>query len=212
MNNWDGTLPEHNCKQCEKPLDQNERYLGIYTGLCNSCMYMPAYIITCYKIDNCLIVSHPPNSASHRRDRREHHAYIDCSTCRGTGHIYQSRGHMSGGSYYRYCMDCLIETFYKQPMRVAFEAEKKEIQDTKITPYTLSLNQQFSAVVPAELKDKKYSKYTEEDKKLWTKLAEPFLKQLDDFRKSALRIQHILYDSAYEKVEYKAGAIPLSEH
>lgn len=208
MSNWnDATLPEHNCKQCGKSLSETERYLGIYTGICNACMYMPAYIIACYKIDNCLIISHPPNSPSHRRDRAEHHAYIDCQFCKGTGHIYQSHSFGTGGSYYRYCMECLIERFCKQPMRASYDAMVEEIQKTKITPYKTALDRQFSDIIPAELKEKDYEKYTEEDKKVYTTLSEPLLKQYDDFKETALHISHLLYGKAYEKIEYKPGVI-----
>jgi len=206
--NKEGYLPEHNCKQCNNPLSKTERYLGIYTGLCNHCMNMSAYIVAVYKIDNCLIVSHPPNSPSHRRDRSEHHAYIDCSICKGTGHIYVSRSFTVGGSYYRYCRDCL-DRYYNQSMRKADEADRKEIEETRIQPYKLALDKQFRKVVPAELKEKPYSKYTEEDKIEWTGLAEVFLIQFDTFRKRATKICDIMYGKAYLKREYKPGAIPL---
>lgn len=209
--NREGYLPQHNCVQCNNPLSENERYLGIYTGLCNHCMYMAAYIITCYKIDNCLVISHPPNSPSHRRDRTEHHAFIDCFVCKGTGHLYVSRSYAVGGSYYRYCEDCL-DRYYNQPMRVLYTAEIKEINETKIQPYKISLDKQFRKVIPAELKEKLYSQYTDENKTDWTVLAKVFLDQFDAFRKNALALPELLYAETYEKVEYKPGTILLAKH
>jgi len=208
MTNWDGSLPEHNCKQCNNPLSETERYLGIYTGLCNRCMHMPAYIVAVYKIDNCLIISHPPNSPSHRRDRSEHHAYIDCSTCKGKGCILEYRSYPSGGSYFRYCQNCL-DRYYAQPLRTANEADRKEIEETKIQPYKLALDKQFRKVVPTKLKEKPFSEYTEEDKIEWTSLAEVFLNQFDTFRKKATALPELLYAEAYLKREYKPGAILL---
>lgn len=206
-----GYLPKHNCKQCNNPLAEVERYLGIYTGLCTSCMLMPAYIISCYKIDNCLIISHPPNSVSHRRDRETHHAYIDCQVCKGTGRIYQSRGYASGGGYYHYCQTCLLERYYKHPMRVAYSKDAKEIYDTRITPFKLALDKQFLKIIPTALKEIEYSEYTNKDKMECSSVAKALLKQYDDFKESALRIPHMLYDKAYETIEYKPGDILLFE-
>lgn len=208
MTNWNGTYPQHNCEQCEKPLSKIERYAGIYTGICNSCMYLPTYIIACYKIDNCLIISHPPNSPAHRRDRREHHAYIDCVTCNGKGCILNYRSYASEGSYYEYCKNCL-DKYYTHPMRKSFETDNKEIELTKIQPYKVSLDAKFCEAVPEALKEKKYSEYTEKDKEYWISIAKPFLDDFDNYRKSVTRICDLMYGEAYEKVEYKPGAILL---
>lgn len=210
---WDGMYPQHNCKQCNNPLNPNdhrpaELYAGTYTGLCYSCQNLPAYVVTCYKIDNCLIISHSPNSPSHRRDRSEHHAFIDCFVCKGTGHLYVSRSYAVGGSYYRYCADCL-DRYYNQPMRMSYTAEVKEITENKIQPYKLALDKQFRKIVPTELKEKNYSECNEADKKLFTKLATPLLAEYDEFRKKAIALPDLLYIEAYEKIEYKAGTIML---
>lgn len=211
MTNWDGTYPQHNCKQCDKPLSETERFAGIYTGICNSCMYLPAYIIVCYKIDNCLIISHPPNSPAHRRNRREHHAYIDCFVCNGKGCILNYRSYASRGSYYRYCKNCL-DRYYAHPMRKSFTADNKEIELTKLQPYKVILNTKFVKALPETLQEKQYSEYTEEDKVLWTNITKPFRDDFDDYAKSVTRICDLIYDEAYEKVEYKPGAIFLLDH
>lgn len=211
MTNWDGTYPQHDCKQCQNPLSETERYAGIYTGICNSCMYLPAYIIGCYKIDNCLIVSHPPNSPSHRRDRHVHHSYIDCAVCKGKGCILEYRSFASGGSYYRYCVNCL-DRYCNQSQRKSFNADMQKIDVTKIQPYKIGLDKKFSKAVPKALKEKEYSKYTEKDKNLCATIAKPFLEELDEYRKSVTRICDLMYGEAYEKIKYKPGAILLLDH
>ena len=125
-----GFLPPHNCKICGEPLDTSgdrpaELYLGTYTGLCNKCTMSGPFVVKEYR-DGARQISYAPHCPSHRRDREKYISYADCEVCKGTGRLYVSRGFASGGSYYRYCKECL-DRYCNDPLRIWADRRRKLI-------------------------------------------------------------------------------------
>ena len=133
-----GFLPKHNCKSCKGPLDTTgdrpaELYLGTYTGLCNKCTMAGSFVVKEYR-DGALKISYAPHCPSWRRDREEYIAYSDCEICRGTGRLYVSRSMSQGGSYYRYCSQCL-NRYSNESLRVWASNRRGIINDAAQTTW-----------------------------------------------------------------------------
>ena len=120
---WDGMYPPHPCKECGKLLNADgghpaELYAGTYTGLCYACERKDPYVLQEF-YDGSKLVSHPPCSPSHRRDRTSHVWYPDCLVCM-MGVVRYRRGWRDGGdSYTSYCPSC-------QWRHCAYEEERRQ--------------------------------------------------------------------------------------
>ena len=100
-----GYLPEHNCRVCGSVLLKEERYLGIYTGLCYKCEKRKPFVEK--ECENgAYWISYPPHCPSWRRDRERFVAYWDCMECGGKGRIMIKRAFGLGGSYPKQCRAC----------------------------------------------------------------------------------------------------------
>lgn len=178
---WDGMLPKRNCESCGKPLNEDgghpaELYAGTYTGLCYKCERKPDFVLKTYVIDGALLISHPPNTPAHRRDRWTSHAYEDCDECDGSGETYEHRSFRVGGGYYRYCEKC-SRRFWGHPERKRYEAARGKLWEEKIFPLKEQLNTAFNADLEAGGFQKSKSVWDEPGVK---ELAQIYLARFDE--------------------------------
>jgi hypothetical protein len=115
---WDGFLPPHNCKHCERPLQGQgdgrpaELYAGTYNGLCYDCTGRPGSAEQRTIDGRELIVwEYPPAVPSYSRTRERYLARPNCGKCSGRGFVWRTlrdlwRGNVPCGRYRRSCPRC----------------------------------------------------------------------------------------------------------
>lgn len=115
--NKDGFLVDENgnppkCKSCGQVLGGQgsgypaESYAGNYTGLCYPCTNKGPFVLKDLGY-GLKLWSFPPHRHSWRRSREEYCGVEGCPNCGGQGRIMVHRDFSKGGSYPKYCSDCM---------------------------------------------------------------------------------------------------------
>lgn len=119
--NREGFYPQHNCKQCGKPLNADgyhpaELYAGTYTGLCYRCELSEERLLQVNPLDGAQHWEFPPHCPSWRRTRERFTGYLGCDLCKGRGRLWVGRSDAQGGSYSKQCETCSAR-FFNHPLR-----------------------------------------------------------------------------------------------